>query len=145
MHFQLTAILALASLTIATPTWSSLEQWKHSPGGKSSPNHTSPRPSVSCYPKHPSKPAPSPPARNKVCYVNSHGNGTDDSPYILDAFHSCNNGGHVVFKEGTQYIIGTAMDWTFLNHIDIGMKLYKFYSLSITDVARYPRIHSIHQ
>jgi galacturan 1,4-alpha-galacturonidase len=53
--------------------------------------------------------------------VKSHGNGKDDAAYVLDAIHSCNNGGHVVFKEGVKYTIGTALDLTFLKHIDIGM------------------------
>jgi galacturan 1,4-alpha-galacturonidase len=53
--------------------------------------------------------------------VKSHNDGlTDDSKYILDALHDCNNGGHVVFKEGTEYLIGTALDLTFLKHIDLG-------------------------
>jgi galacturan 1,4-alpha-galacturonidase len=45
---------------------------------------------------------------------------TDDTPYILAALRECNNGGHAVFREGVQYFIATAMDLTFLNHIDIG-------------------------
>ena len=64
---------------------------------------------------------PSSPPRVKYCYVNSHGNGQDDSNYILKALHKCNNGGHVVFSQGTQYTIGTALDMTFLKHIDLGI------------------------
>lgn len=45
---------------------------------------------------------------------------TDDSKYILQALHECNNGGHVVFPQGATYVIGTAMDLQFLKHIDIG-------------------------
>lgn len=57
-----------------------------------------------------------------MCYAKSHNDGvTDDTPYILAALHECNYGGHVVFKEGVQYFIATAMDLTFLNHIDLGM------------------------
>jgi galacturan 1,4-alpha-galacturonidase len=53
--------------------------------------------------------------------VQSHNDGvTDDSKYILEALHSCNNGGHVVFREGIKYLIGTALDLTWLEHIDIG-------------------------
>lgn len=48
---------------------------------------------------------------------------TDDSSYILDALHRCNNGGHVVFREGVEYFIATALDLTFLEHIDLGMKI----------------------
>lgn len=108
MRFSLATLLtvASASLSVASPTR----------------DHTSPRPTVSCLPIHPRVPPPSPPARNRVCYVRSHNDGvTDDSAYILDAFHDCNNGGHVVFREGVEYFIATAMDWTFLNHIDIGI------------------------
>jgi galacturan 1,4-alpha-galacturonidase len=123
MRFHLTSFLAVVSATVAvaSPTWQAFEQWAKGPDGKSAPDHTSPRPSISCYPKQPSRPLPSPPPRNKVCYVQSHNNGiTDDSKYILDALHDCNNGGHVVFREGLKYTIGTALDLTFLNHIDIG-------------------------
>lgn len=56
--------------------------------------------------------------------MNSHDdNITDDAPYILTALHECDNGGHAVFKEGVTYYIATAMDLTFLNHIDLGNKL----------------------
>jgi galacturan 1,4-alpha-galacturonidase len=123
MQFQLSTILAiaLAAPAIASPTWAALEQWSKGPGGQPSPDHTSPRPSISCHPKYPSKPPPSPPPRNRVCYVQSHNDGvTDDSTYILEALHSCNNGGHVVFREGVKYLIGTALDLTWLEHIDIG-------------------------
>lgn len=52
----------------------------------------------------------------------------------MDALHSCNNGGHVVFKEGIKYTIGTALDLTFLNHIDIGTKLpHRFIALKALD------------
>jgi galacturan 1,4-alpha-galacturonidase len=57
--------------------------------------------------------------------VESHNDGvTDDSTYILNALHSCNNGGHVVFAEGLKYTIGTALDLTFLEHIDIDIQSY---------------------
>jgi galacturan 1,4-alpha-galacturonidase len=53
--------------------------------------------------------------------VQSHNDGTtDDAPYILSALHECNNGGHAVFREGITYFIATAMDLTFLEHIDLG-------------------------
>lgn len=84
------------------------------------------RPHVSPSPFDPRLPVPSPPERTKICYVKSYGNGTDDSSYILSAFHECNNGGHVVFNKNTTYTIGTAMDWTFLNSIDIGENLALF-------------------
>lgn len=59
-----------------------------------------------------------------TCYVQSHGNGTDDSSYILSAVNTCNNGGHVVFTQGTKYTIGTALNLTFLEHIDIDIQGY---------------------
>ena len=80
------------------------------------------RPTINPSPYQPRLPIPSPGKRTKVCIVESHGDGvTDDSEYILSAFHECNDGGHVVFSESDTYMIGTAMDWTFLKHIDIGM------------------------
>ncbi|RDW82695.1 exopolygalacturonase [Coleophoma cylindrospora] len=124
MRLQYAAALAFATLTVANPTLSSLQQWHKSSNGKAAPRHVSKRPHVECKPKTPTLPAPCPPARNRTCYVNSHGNGTDDSQFVLDALHSCNNGGHVVFSEGTEYIIGTALDLTFLNHIDLDIQGY---------------------
>jgi galacturan 1,4-alpha-galacturonidase len=123
MRFQLATILAvaLATLSSAKPTWQAEESRAKSSGGHQAPNHTSPRPSISCFPKTPHIPPPWTPPRNKVCYVKSHNDSvTDDSTYILDALHDCNNGGHVVFTQGVKYTIGTALDLTFLNHIDIG-------------------------
>ncbi|KJR88961.1 extracellular exo-polygalacturonase [Sporothrix schenckii 1099-18] len=79
------------------------------------------RPTVVAHPKQPRLPIPIPPPRNKVCCVKTHGDGvTDDSTYIMSAFHACNHGGHVVFRADTTYLVGTAMDWTFLKDIDIG-------------------------
>lgn len=78
------------------------------------------RPDISASPYAPRLPIPSPPKRHKVCVVKTHGDGTDDSDYILSAFHECNDGGHVLFERDSTYMIGTAMDWTFLKHIDIG-------------------------
>ena len=60
-----------------------------------------------------------------MCYVNSHNDlVTDDSQYILDAIRKCNHGGHVVFNESTNYLIGTALDLTFLSHIDLDIRGY---------------------
>ncbi len=79
------------------------------------------RPEIRPGPRSPRLPVPRPAQRSRQCAVQSHGDGvTDDSDYILDAFHECNDGGHVVFGEGQTFLIGTAMDWTFLQHIDIG-------------------------
>ena len=57
---------------------------------------------------------------NKVCPVKCGGEGQDDSKNILEAVHKCNNGGRVVFEKNNKYTIGTALDLTFLNNIDIG-------------------------
>lgn len=69
-------------------------------------------------PKHPFNPLPDSRKRTKVCHVPSHGNGKDDSEYILAALKDCNNGGRAVFDK--KYVIGTALDLQFLKHIDLG-------------------------
>jgi galacturan 1,4-alpha-galacturonidase len=78
------------------------------------------RPNLVVGPHHPSKPLPASPDRTKTCIVQAYGNGTDDSANILDAIKECNNGGHVVFPVDQKFTIGTALDLTFLNHIDLG-------------------------
>lgn len=78
------------------------------------------RPQIVPSPEQPRLPVPSPAARTKFCTVKTHGNGSDDSAFVLSAFHECNDGGHVLFAANTTYTVGTAMDWTFLKHIDIG-------------------------
>lgn len=110
MRFHIPTLLAVLSATLAFAT------------GKPTRHYMSPRPIVPFYPKGPSISLPCSPPRNKVCYVKSQNNGTDDSAYILDAILACNNGGHVVFTEGTNYTIGTALNLTFLNHIDIDIQ-----------------------
>lgn len=84
----------------------------------------SPRPALLPVPYSPRLPFPNPPRRSssKVCVVNTHGDGiTDDAFSILFAFHQCNDGGHVLFLRDVTYVVGTAMDLTFLKHIDVGM------------------------
>jgi galacturan 1,4-alpha-galacturonidase len=56
----------------------------------------------------------------KVCLVKCEGKGQDASKNILEAVHECNNGGRVVFEKNNEYTIGTALDLTFLNNIEIG-------------------------
>ncbi|KAK0630359.1 exopolygalacturonase [Bombardia bombarda] len=83
------------------------------------------RPTLTPSPYSPRVPFPNPPPRDndRVCVVMTHGDGiTDDSLNILFAFHQCNDGGHVLFARGETYTIGTAMDWSFLNHIDIDIQ-----------------------
>ncbi|KAL4927563.1 putative extracellular exo-polygalacturonase [Aspergillus undulatus] len=70
-------------------------------------------------PKPPFRPLPTSHPRKKVCHVQSYGDGSDDSEFILSAIKECNHGGKVVFNEGEEYTIGTALDLTFLKHIDL--------------------------
>ncbi|KXL49328.1 MAG: glycoside hydrolase family 28 protein [Acidomyces sp. 'richmondensis'] len=49
---------------------------------------------------------------------------TDDSQYILEALNECNNGGTVIFPEYWTYVIGTALNMTFLKHVDIDIQAY---------------------
>jgi galacturan 1,4-alpha-galacturonidase len=78
------------------------------------------RPHHPIAPHHPGSPFPASPKRTKTCIVQSCGNGTDDSANILKAIKDCNNGGHVVFPKDQKFTIGTALDLTFLNNIDLG-------------------------
>ncbi|CAG8956663.1 hypothetical protein HYFRA_00012207 [Hymenoscyphus fraxineus] len=118
MRFQFPALLAIgsASLSFANPQLEELS----SRDSECSAEPISSRPNISVFPKAPANlPAPSP-ARNRTCNVESHGDSSmDDSEYVFSALQSCNDGGHVVFKKGINYTIGTALDLTFLNHIDI--------------------------
>ncbi|KAL5339596.1 pectin lyase fold/virulence factor [Aspergillus crustosus] len=70
-------------------------------------------------PKKPFRPLPSSHPRKKVCHVRSHGDGSDDSEFILSALKKCNHGGKVVFAEEEEYTVGTALDLTFLKHVDL--------------------------
>jgi len=77
-------------------------------------------PNFNFRPHQPWKPFPVFPGRTRTCVVKNNGNGEDDSQNILEALHECNNGGHVIFSANRNYTIGTALDMTFLEHIDIG-------------------------
>jgi len=97
---------AFSILALATPTVEVRE--KHG------------RPDIHFGPKTPRKSPPRSSARTSTCNVKSHNDGiTDDSPFILQALESCNHGGHVIFTEGIDYTIGTALNLTFLNSVDI--------------------------
>lgn len=103
--YRAASLLGLLCLTTTSaspaPTWS---PWQ------------APSSRPSCVPD-------SSPARSKTCYVESHNDlVTDDSQYILSALQQCNNGGHVVFPANQSYLIGTALDLTFLQHIDIDIQ-----------------------
>lgn len=78
------------------------------------------RPADTVGPYHPGKLTSSSPKRTKTCVVKSNGKGKDDSKNILKSIKECNNGGHVVFPKDQHFTIGTALDLTFLKHIDLG-------------------------
>ncbi|THW32209.1 PGX, glycoside hydrolase family 28 protein [Aureobasidium pullulans] len=126
MLFQplIAATLLSAITAVASPTWSAQQEYTKSLP-KSVSKHQGTRPKTDISPKKPFKPFPSSPSRNKVCYVSSHNDGvTDDSEYILSAINKCNNGGHVIFSQGQKYVIGTALNLTNLNHIDLDIQGY---------------------
>lgn len=100
---------ALASVVVASP----LEE-------RDPPSTPSKRPNTAIAPHHPGKPFPVSPERKKVCTVRARGGGKDDSKNILKTIEKCNNGGHVVFPKDQEFTIGTALDLTFLKHIDLG-------------------------
>ncbi|KAI4617003.1 Exopolygalacturonase [Alternaria ethzedia] len=80
------------------------------------------RPHHPAYPYHPKKACPASPPRTKTCSVKALGGGKDDSANILKAIKQCNNGGHVVFPKDQKFTIGTALDLTFLNSIDLDIQ-----------------------
>ncbi|CAO2649859.1 Nn.00g011510.m01.CDS01 [Neocucurbitaria sp. VM-36] len=80
------------------------------------------RPHHPVKPHHPGKAFPPSPDRTKTCVVKAYGNGTDDSQNILKAIKDCNNGGHVIFPKDKKFTIGTALDLTFLKHIDLDIQ-----------------------
>lgn len=59
-------------------------------------------------------------ARTKTCTVS--GGKLDDAPAILAAAKMCNDGGTVVFSKSTTYNVGTALDLTFLKHVDLDIQ-----------------------
>lgn len=81
------------------------------------------RPNHPVAPYHPSKGVTPSPARSKTCMLKALGGGKDDSANILKAVKQCNNGGHVVFPKNQQFTIGTALDLTFLDSIDLGLSV----------------------
>ncbi|KAF4220040.1 hypothetical protein CNMCM8980_003329 [Aspergillus fumigatiaffinis] len=103
----LAAVCQLLTLTAALPTESdSLAQ----------------RPSLEVAPQGAFKPFPFSHPRHKICHVKSHGDGSDDSEYILRAFRKCSPGGRVVFDKDKVYTIGKAMDIRFLKRVDIDIQ-----------------------
>jgi len=115
----------------ASATWSAYQEYV-SGLPKSVSKHQDPQPKISFSPKKPYESFPKSTARGRNCYVQSHNDFvTDDSPYILDAINKCNNGGRVIFPQGTTYVIGTALDLSHLQHIDLGKFHYHIRTTSI--------------
>ncbi|EOA86643.1 Exopolygalacturonase [Exserohilum turcicum] len=80
------------------------------------------RPNYAASPYHPGKPFPKSPIRTKTCMLSALGGGKDDSANILKAVKKCNHGGHVVFPKDQSFTIGTALDLTFLQSIDLDIQ-----------------------
>ncbi|KAI5359592.1 Putative glycoside hydrolase, family 28, pectin lyase/virulence factor [Septoria linicola] len=108
----------------ATATWSAYQEYvKGLP--KKITKCASPRPTISFDAIQPYEALPSSAARHKTCYVKSHDDfKTDDSAYVLDAARKCNHGGQVVFPQGVTYVIGKALDLTFLKSVDLDIQGY---------------------
>jgi len=120
-------ILGLLQASGTFATWSAYQEYVQSHNKTSVRTHESLRPSLVYSPKRPYKKMHSSPKRDKKCVVKSHNDfKTDDSSYVLQAVKKCNNGGHVLFPEGTTYVIGTALDLTGLKHVDIGESVRLF-------------------
>jgi galacturan 1,4-alpha-galacturonidase len=60
-----------------------------------------------------------PPDHAKTCKVYPSGDGKDDAPALLDAAKRCNHGGRVVLPAGHQFTIGSPLDLTFLDNVDL--------------------------
>ncbi|KAJ4351863.1 Exopolygalacturonase [Didymosphaeria variabile] len=114
---MLISTIIAAALLQASAVWSSPVEADAlvARGASKRPNHP-------IKPYHPGKPFSQSPARTKTCTVKTNGNGQDDSQYVLSAIKSCNNGGHVIFTKGKTYTVGTALDLTFLKHIDLDVQ-----------------------
>ena len=125
----LLSLFFLAYSIFATPTFDAYTAYENEVYGATSPNRPrlaprspSQRPSLGSLPNGAALTSP---ARTRTCYVQTHDDlVTDDSEYILQALKDCNNGGHVVFPKDSTYLIGTALDLTFLQSIDIDIQGY---------------------
>ncbi|KAF7122470.1 hypothetical protein CNMCM5793_000495 [Aspergillus hiratsukae] len=80
------------------------------------------RPSIAVAPHSAFKSFPFSTARHKTCHVKSHGDGSDDSKYILRAFRKCSPDGRVVFDKDKVYTVGKAMDIRFLRRVDVDIR-----------------------
>jgi galacturan 1,4-alpha-galacturonidase len=116
-------ILGLLQASGTFATWSAYQEYLESHNTDVRTKESN-RPSLVYSPKSPYQKMHSSPKRDRKCLVKSHHDfKTDDSSYVLQAVKKCNNGGHVLFPEGTTYVIGAALDLTGLKHIDIGESL----------------------
>jgi galacturan 1,4-alpha-galacturonidase len=105
------------------------------------------RPNHAIEPHYPGTGLPASPERTKTCVVQASGNGTDDSASILKAINDCNNGGHVVFPKDQNFTIGTALNLTHLQSVDLGEDLTCITYLGplLTVETRHPRHDSVHK
>ncbi|KAK6531767.1 hypothetical protein TWF694_002936 [Orbilia ellipsospora] len=78
---------------------------------------TAPRPTILPSPLSTGKQFIKSDRRTHTCFVDALGNGQDDGPQILQAFHDCNNGGTVAMLSPL-YTVATPLDLTFLNSVD---------------------------
>ena len=116
-RFKLLILSTLLMISGTSATWLAYEEYISS---LRSPAECE-RPSISFHRNQPWSPMQDSPPRHKTCQVKSHDNmETDDSNYILEALHQCNNGGRIVFPLGRTYVIGKPLDMQFLKHVDIG-------------------------
>ncbi|KAH9838173.1 PGX, glycoside hydrolase family 28 protein [Teratosphaeria destructans] len=123
MHFvSSTAAVLLHALSVSA-TWSAYQEFLSLHKKDNTQDYD--RPDITYSPQQPYEPIPVSPARTRTCVVKSHNDfKTDDSPYILDAIKSCNNGGHVLFPRNQTYVIGTALDLSWLCEIDLEIQGY---------------------
>ncbi|KAF2773348.1 Exopolygalacturonase precursor [Teratosphaeria nubilosa] len=123
MYFKNSVAAVLLNALSASATWTAYQEFlslqsKHT-------EKTLTRPKISYSPKQPYEDIPVSPARDRTCVVKSHNDfTTDDSEYIMDALKSCNKGGHVLFPQDQTYVIGTALDLTWLCEIDLEIRGY---------------------
>jgi galacturan 1,4-alpha-galacturonidase len=86
----------------------------------SHPTRLSERPQLEIGPKSLAKPHLTSAPRNKTCIVDD--SAEDDAPAILAAAEECNNGGILLFPEGVTYSVGTRLNLTFLQSVDLDIQ-----------------------
>lgn len=109
-----TALATLAIAALATPAQTASKIGSLSPNtGKTSIS----RPNVQPYPHNTGRAAIVSPERETECFVVPTGG--DDSEAFLSALQECNGGGKVVLD--SNYTIGSVLDLTFLDSVDIAI------------------------